>query len=106
VTQPLPEPLIQRGTFSSTEAVHKTCVSPNLARQEPSAYLAALGVKDSSRKLSKARELGRGDVDIGCLQDCGVENIGVHVPCEETQGKGIMKKPMARAVSGRILGYL
>ena len=39
VTQPLPELRIQPGTFSSRLAVHSTCVSPNLTRQDPSACL-------------------------------------------------------------------
>jgi hypothetical protein len=37
VTQPDPEFLNHGGTLFSTEAVHKTCVSPNLTKQDPSA---------------------------------------------------------------------
>jgi hypothetical protein len=38
VTQPVPLPFIQRGTWSSTVAVQITLVSPMAMRQEPSAY--------------------------------------------------------------------
>jgi hypothetical protein len=37
VIQPRPEFFIQPGTDSSTEAVQRTWVWPNFARQEPSA---------------------------------------------------------------------
>ena len=37
VTHPLPEPRIQGGTRSSTEAVHNTLVCPNVTRTEPGA---------------------------------------------------------------------
>ena len=37
VTQPLPPPRNHGGTRSSREAVHKTWVSPNLTRHDPSA---------------------------------------------------------------------
>lgn len=40
VIQPLPVFFIQPGTFSSTVAVHRTCVSPNFTSAEPSACLA------------------------------------------------------------------
>ena len=39
VTQPCPLPFRNRGTESSTDALHKTLVSPNSIRTEPSAYL-------------------------------------------------------------------
>src|SRR6476661_701100 len=53
VTQPLPAPLSQGGTFSSTVARHMTWVSPNRTRQEPSACLyffcqAEDGIRSSS----------------------------------------------------------
>ena len=39
VTQPVPVPLRNGGTFSSTEAVQMTRVSPTSIRHEPSGYL-------------------------------------------------------------------
>ena len=42
-----------------TEAVHSTCVSPNFARQEPSAYLETPVSRRMSRSWSKARPDGR-----------------------------------------------
>src|SRR5262249_8207428 len=47
------------GTRSSTEAVHSTCVSPNLARQEPSAYFATPGSRMIGRIASGSRPEGR-----------------------------------------------
>ena len=38
VIQPIPWPLKNGGTRSSTVAVQSTCVSPNLIKQDPSAY--------------------------------------------------------------------
>ena len=38
VTHPRPEFFIQGGTRSSTDAVHRTWVSPHLIRQDPSAW--------------------------------------------------------------------
>ena len=59
VTQPLPELRIQPGTFSSRLAVHSTCVSPNLTRQEPSACLETLRSKEMARISSNWRLDGR-----------------------------------------------
>jgi hypothetical protein len=59
VTQPLPVLRRKGGTRSSTVAVHSTCVSPNLARQEPSAYLAILGSRETERIVPGARPEGR-----------------------------------------------
>src|SRR5205807_3152242 len=59
VTQPLPVLRRNGGTRSSTEAVHSTCVSPNLARQEPSAYFATPGSRVTERITSAARPEGR-----------------------------------------------
>ena len=39
VTQPSPLPRLCGGTFSSTEAVHSTRVSPNSISTEPSAWM-------------------------------------------------------------------
>src|SRR4029077_1894306 len=59
VTQPLPVLRRNGGTRSSTEAVHSTCVSPNLARQEPSAYFATPGSRVTERITSASRPEGR-----------------------------------------------
>ena len=47
------------GTRSSTEAVHSTWVSPNFARQDPSAYFATPGSRTIGRIASGARPEGR-----------------------------------------------
>jgi len=60
VTQPRPVFLRKGGGLSSTVAQHSTRVSPNAARHEPSAYLAALGSRRTSRIASAARPEGRG----------------------------------------------
>jgi hypothetical protein len=59
VTQPWPELRRNGGTFSSIEAVHSTCVSPNFARHEPSAYLLTSISKLDGRISSAARPDGR-----------------------------------------------
>src|ERR1700689_2516894 len=59
VTQPSPVPFSQRGVPESIEAVHSTWVSPNFARQEPSAYLDTPVSSWTSRSWSKARPEGR-----------------------------------------------
>src|SRR5437868_4925878 len=59
VTQPLPEPLRNGGAFSSRLAVTSTWVSPNLTRQEPSAWRAKPGVRETVRIWSGARVEGR-----------------------------------------------
>jgi hypothetical protein len=38
VTQPLPLPRKKEGALSSSVAVQRTCVSPNLMKHDPSAY--------------------------------------------------------------------
>src|SRR6266513_1966957 len=59
VTQPLPWPLSQGGSRSSSVAVTSTWVSPNLTIQEPSAYLTTPRSSDTARSSSGARRLGR-----------------------------------------------
>ena len=58
VTQPWPLPRRNGGTFSSTEAVTSTRVSPKLTRHAPSACLVKPGSKRSSRIWSGARPDG------------------------------------------------
>jgi len=65
VTQPLPVLRRNGGTRSSTEAVHSTCVSPNLARQEPSAYFATPGSRVTKRMTSASRPEGRTISSVG-----------------------------------------
>src|SRR6201996_1502910 len=55
VTQPLPEPLRKGGAFSSRLAVTSTWVSPNLTRQEPSAWREKPGVRLTGRRASVPR---------------------------------------------------
>src|SRR5580704_18654095 len=59
VTQPRPVLRRNGGTRSSTVAVHSTCVSPNFAKHEPSAYLENPVSSDTARIASKARPEGR-----------------------------------------------
>src|SRR5437764_829494 len=59
VTQPRPVLRRNGGTRSSTLAVHSTWVSPNLARQEPSACLLTPGSRITARRASAARPDGR-----------------------------------------------
>src|SRR6516164_7233673 len=59
VTQPRPVLRRNGGTRSSTEAVHSTCVSPNFAKHEPSAYFATPGSRLIGRIASVARPEGR-----------------------------------------------
>src|SRR5690242_12235050 len=59
VTQPCPFPFKNGGTFGSTEAVHRTRVSPNSARTDPSAWRVKCGVSRTSRIWSRRRPLGR-----------------------------------------------
>ena len=51
VTQPLPLPFIQRGTSSSTEAVHSTIVRPQLTSTEPSAWLGEVALEGDRAQL-------------------------------------------------------
>jgi hypothetical protein len=59
VTQPLPLLRKNGGTRSSSEAVQKTWVLPNLARQDPSACSAIEGSSEIDRSWSKERPDGR-----------------------------------------------
>src|SRR5258708_3568804 len=59
VTQPRWELRIQGGTFSSTEAVQSTWVSPNFTRHEPSAWREKPGSREILRSWSGARPDGR-----------------------------------------------
>ena len=59
VTQPWPLPRRKGGTFSSTDAVHSTRVSPKLTRQLPSAWMVKPGSMVMSRIWSGARPEGR-----------------------------------------------
>ena len=62
VTQPRPWPFSQGGSRSSSVAVTSTWVSPNLTRQEPSAYLTTPRSSDTARSSSGARRLGRMEI--------------------------------------------
>src|SRR6185369_10299304 len=55
VTQPLPLPLRNAGTFSSTLAVHSTRVNPNSTSTEPSACFVKLRWKRTGRSVSARR---------------------------------------------------
>ena len=55
VTQPLPEPLRKGGAFSSRLAVTSTWVSPNLTRQEPSAWRAKPGFQADGAQVHRGR---------------------------------------------------
>src|ERR1700748_2435891 len=55
VTQPLPEPLRKGGALSSRLAVTSTWVSPNLTRQEPSAWREKPGVRLTALRASAPR---------------------------------------------------
>src|SRR5262249_10276886 len=59
VTQPRPWPLSQGGRRSSRLAVTRTWVSPNLTKQEPSAYLTTPHSSETARNSSTCRRLGR-----------------------------------------------
>ena len=59
VTQPWPELRRNGGTFSSTQAVHSTWVSPNFTRHEPSAWREKPGSREMGRSWSGARPEGR-----------------------------------------------
>src|SRR5262245_38804839 len=83
VTHPLPVLRRKGGTRSSTEAVHSTCVSPNFARHEPSAYLATPGSRATGRIASAARPEGR--ELIAARPACG---FGVAIAIEDERGKG------------------
>lgn len=62
VTQPLPVPLRNGGTDSSTLAVQMTLVSPHSIRQEPSACFVKCGVIFIGRISSRARPSIRFDM--------------------------------------------
>ena len=62
VTQPLPVPLRNGGTDSSTLAVQMTLVSPHSMRQEPSACFVKCGVIFIGRISSRARPSIRFDM--------------------------------------------
>ena len=55
VTQPLPVPRIQRGTSSSTDAVHSTRVRPKVTSTEPS----AMSVKSRSKVMGRSSSTAR-----------------------------------------------
>ena len=57
VTQPSPLPRLCGGTFSSTDAVHSTSVSPNSISTEPSAWMVNPRVMRTGRSWSAARPL-------------------------------------------------
>ena len=55
VTQPLPVPLIHRGTSSSTDAVQSTRVRPKLTSTDPS----AMSVKSRSKVMGRSSSTAR-----------------------------------------------
>ena len=59
VSQPRPPPLSHGGTLSPTLAVHSTWVSPNLTRQDPSAWQETPRSRLIGRSASAARLEGR-----------------------------------------------
>src|SRR3954466_6581657 len=59
VTQPSPLPRLWGGTFSSTDAVNSTFVSPNSMSTEPSAWIVKPRVMRTGRSWSAARPRGR-----------------------------------------------
>src|SRR6266478_4974605 len=78
VTQPFPVLRRNGGTRSSREAVHSTCVSPNLARQEPSAYFATPGSRVTERITLAARPEGRKISSVGSGRRLVVHSRPVH----------------------------
>ena len=101
VTQPLPELRIQPGTFSSRLAVHSTCVSPNLTRQEPSACLETLRSKEMARISSNWRLDGR--IRGSFCREFGLVR-GLVAACARRERKG--KRPAARHVVFAARGHL
>ncbi len=75
VTHPLPLPRIQRGTSSSTLAVHSTRVLPNVTSTEPSAISVKSRWNEIGRSSSAARPSGR-----GMRVSCGVGCVGRGAP--------------------------
>ena len=59
VTHPRPEPFTNGGTRSSSVAVQRTCVSPTLIMQEPSACFVTFVSMVTSRIWSRLRPEGR-----------------------------------------------
>ena len=55
VSQPSPLPRLSGGTFSSTDAVQSTLVSPNAMSTEPSAWRVKPRMMETARSASCAR---------------------------------------------------
>ena len=92
VTQPLPELRSQAGTFSSRLAVHSTCVSPNLTRQEPSACLETPRSKETVRISSGWRLDGR------MADSCFVSRTRARA-CRRSRGRASAKENGADRVA-------
>ena len=60
VTQPLPVPRIQRGTSSSTLAVHSTRVRPNDTRHDPVGHLGEVALERDRAQLVGGAAVGAG----------------------------------------------
>src|SRR5215470_4130439 len=89
VTQPAPLPRRKGGTDSSTEAVHKTRVSPMAIKTEPSAYLFTPMLMVTGRNSSLRRPSTRIVVPLSGITLHGVLFLwaDLSMSCPDAQGR-------------------
>src|SRR5262249_38577152 len=81
VTQPAPLPRRKGGTDSSTEAVHKTWVSPMAIQTEPSAYLFTPVLIVTDRNSSLRRPSTRMVVPLSSIALIALHVYGLTLAC-------------------------
>src|SRR5712692_8451275 len=96
VTQPAPLPRRKGGTDSSTEAVHKTRVSPIAINTEPSAYLFTPVLMATGRNASVRRPSTRMVVPLAGV--AALHLYGLTLACPALVRKGGSALRLARLV--------
>src|SRR5436309_11741979 len=98
VTQPAPLPRRKGGTDSSTEAVHKTRVSPMAINTEPSAYLFTPVLMVTGRNSSLRRPSTRIIVPLSGIALRALPLLRLTLACPALVRKGTSVPRLARLI--------
>src|SRR5215813_3844970 len=98
VTQPAPLPRRKESTASSTEAVHKTRVSPMAIKTEPSAYLFTPVLMVTGRSSSLRRPSTRIIVPLSGIALIALPLPGLTLACPALGRKGVSVPRLSRLV--------
>src|SRR5215831_4588597 len=98
VTQPAPLPRRKGGTDCSTEAVHKTRVSPMAIKTEPSAYLFTPVLMVTGRNSSLRRPSIRMVVPLSGITRITLHFYGLTLACPALVRKGVSVSRLSRLI--------